>query len=114
MDSLKCPGEPCLLVPRCPALVSFNVSQLSSGSGPSRSSSQLSLCWDPQRLWLQHDALGQLQPQNYCSQCNCDIYSLSAVEMFIAPYMEAEPQCYNGESLSLPSIILCFVLIPYA
>ena len=70
--------------------------------GSSRSSSEISLCYDYAKLHVTHTANNQsyFTPNTDYSQCNSNIYYSDVAEMFIAPYMEKQPHCYNEIDIS--------------
>eukprot|EP00602_Paraphysomonas_sp_CaronLab_P006335 CAMPEP_0185025638 /NCGR_PEP_ID=MMETSP1103-20130426/8604_1 /TAXON_ID=36769 /ORGANISM="Paraphysomonas bandaiensis, Strain Caron Lab Isolate" /LENGTH=169 /DNA_ID=CAMNT_0027558895 /DNA_START=1 /DNA_END=507 /DNA_ORIENTATION=- len=94
---------PCTEVPRCNGqqYAHITVDQLSNGYGDSKSYSDISLCFDDDRLYVNHVAHKQvfLTPTSY-TQCNDPVFNSNVGEFFVAPYMESEPHCYNELDIS--------------
>ena len=81
--------------------VHIEINKLSNGLGSSESHSTVSLCFDDERLYVNHTALDQkyLNNPGY-KNCNDPIYNADVAEMFVAPYMETDPHCYNELDIS--------------
>jgi hypothetical protein len=95
---------PCVEVPDCASqrYGAVIIDQLANGNGPSVATSNIKLCHDNEFLHVTHVANDQMYftPNENLSECNSDIYSSDVAELFIAPYMEAEPHCYNELDIS--------------
>jgi len=95
---------PCIEVPKCSSggTGTLTVDQLANGNGDSTATSNILLCYDQDKLHVTHIANDQLYfaPNENFSECNSDIFSSDVAEMFIAPYMEKEPHCYNELDIS--------------
>lgn len=105
--ALKCEdssfeGLPCVEVPRCSeGAAAITIDKLSNGLGPSRSYSEVSLCFDAEKMYVNHTAYGQeyLSDPGY-NACNDPVFNADVAELFIAPYMEQTPHCYNELDIS--------------
>ena len=59
------------------------------------------MCYDEEHLYVKHNAMNQQYlTKNEYIQCNDDIYNSDVVEMFITPYIEEQPHCYNELDIS--------------
>lgn len=114
-DSFAHSGLPCTEVWRCNSGENkeiITVNQLSNGLGKSLSHSEITLCFDDYSdpneayLYLMNTAYDQkyLTPTSY-NNCNDPIYYSNVAEFFVAPNMQADPQCYNELDIS-PSNVM--------
>lgn len=96
---------PCVEVPICSSDSvggTLILDDLANGAGSSTATSTIHLCYDQENLHVTHIANDQLYftPNEAYSECNSGIFSSDVVELFIAPYMEKEPHCYNELDIS--------------
>lgn len=96
---------PCVEVQHCSTLqkVSLSINKLSNGNGASKSSSDVSLCFDETDLKIQINS----QRQQYYSthafdECNDSVFNSDVAEVFIAPWYKNEPtpHCYSEIDLN--------------
>ena len=105
---------PCVDVWRCnvASTSSIEVNKLSNGLGSSESYSVVNMCFDDYTnpdeayLYVTNTAYEQKYstPTTY-TQCNDPIFYADVAEFFVAPNMEANPQCYNELDIS-PSNVM--------
>ena len=102
-SALPANNLPCFEVPRCSTgqTADIFINQLSNGYGASQSQSDVSLCFDDVRLYVNHTANGQIYLNNPgYKTCNDPVFNADVAEMFIAPNMESTPHCYNELDIS--------------
>lgn len=106
------PAVPCVEVPRCAssadkalsasAAPTLQITQSSTGSGRGKSLTEVDLCFDDTRLYVNARLQNQffLTKEEQFSQCNDPIFYENVFEAFLAPYAEQEAHCYNELDVS--------------
>lgn len=94
---------PCIEIYNCNVkFVNVTIDLLSNGKGISKSNSIISLCYSESALQLVHYATKQtyLESESLYKNCNDPIFNSNVAELFIAPYVEETPHCYNELDIS--------------